>query len=292
MEGILLTRGNIMAMLKATRYYFKLKTPVVLQHSDWTCDLSLFQTLFALSSGGTLILASTIDSSNISKIMVQQKCTVTIATPSEYTVWFQQPLNMLSSCDAWQLASCTGENMSSAVLRNFAAMGNNDLVLVSVYGATETTIGCSMGVVDYKKYSADTEGRLIPVGSTLPNCQLWIGDHLGRALPPAWTRDIWVTDTGISGVYFGAGDVDDHWFQTRSDTGARCFRTGDSGFINDTGVLFVVSRRFDESVASIRLHHVELGDISLAIIDKANGKIVQAVVTLHKDNEADEHEEP
>jgi acyl-coenzyme A synthetase/AMP-(fatty) acid ligase len=130
------------------------------------------------------------------------------------------------------------------------------------------------------------------VGAALPNYQLWIGDHLGLALPPAWTGYIWVSGPGISGGYIGAVNIDDHGFQAHSDTGARCFRNGDRGFINEAGVLFVVSRHLDESVTLVRGHHVELGDISRAIVDKSSGKVAEAAIILYKENEADDQEEP
>jgi acyl-CoA synthetase (AMP-forming)/AMP-acid ligase II len=278
-KGIIMTHGNVMTLIKAMKYYFEDEVPVVLQHSNWTYELSLFQILFALMSGGTIVLTPVTNPANISKIMVQYEIAATVATPSEYSTWFQQPLNMLSSCEAWRFAFCCGENMSSAVVGNFAALGIGNLQVVTVYGQTETSIACCTGLVEYKQYSADKEGKLIPAGSVLPDYQLWIGDHLGRALPPAWTGNIWVSGPGVSGGYFGAENVDEHWFQA-TETGASSFRTGDTGFLNDNGVLFVVSRRLDKSVASVRSYNIELGHISRAIVDKSNGKVAEAVVIL------------
>jgi hypothetical protein len=68
---------------------------------------------------------------------------------------------MLSSCNSWQFAFCSGENLSSAIVRNFAALGISNLELVNVYDAIEVSIACCIGIVDYKEYSADTEGKLI-----------------------------------------------------------------------------------------------------------------------------------
>jgi acyl-CoA synthetase (AMP-forming)/AMP-acid ligase II len=219
--------------------------------------------------------------------MIQHKTTAIVATPSEYFTWFQQPMNMLSSCDAWRFAFCCGENMSSAVVRKFAAQGIGNLQLVTVYGLTETSIACCMGLVEYKEYSADKEGKLIPAGSVLPDYQLWVGDHLGRLIPPVWTGCIWIAGPSVSGGYFGADNVDEHWFQT-TETGASSFRTGDTGFMNDNGVLFVVSRRLDKSVALVRGYNFELGDISRAIIDKSNGKVAEAVVIIREEHDEEE----
>jgi acyl-CoA synthetase (AMP-forming)/AMP-acid ligase II len=141
---------------------------------------------------------------------------------------------MWSSCEPWQFVFCTGENISSAILRGFAALGNSNLQLVSLYGTTETSFACYMGLVDYKEYLADKEGKLMPAGSVLPDYRLWIGDYMGQAIPLAWTGEIWVSGPGVSGDYFGVDNVDDHWFQT-SEIGASCFRTGDLGFLNDNG---------------------------------------------------------
>jgi acyl-CoA synthetase (AMP-forming)/AMP-acid ligase II len=104
-KGIPMTHENIMALVKGMKYYVEAEKPVVLQHNSWTCDLSLLQILLALTAGGTLVLALTFDMSNVSNVIVQQKVTATIAMPSHYATWFQQPLNMLSSCNSCSLHS-------------------------------------------------------------------------------------------------------------------------------------------------------------------------------------------
>jgi acyl-CoA synthetase (AMP-forming)/AMP-acid ligase II len=65
-KGIILTHGNVMTLIKVMKYYFEGEVPVVLQHSNWTCDLSLFQILFTFMSGGTIVLDTTISPVTIS----------------------------------------------------------------------------------------------------------------------------------------------------------------------------------------------------------------------------------
>jgi hybrid polyketide synthase/nonribosomal peptide synthetase ACE1 len=219
--------------------------------------------------------------------MVEQKTTITIATPSEYSFWFRQPLNMLKHCNPWKFALSVGENMSSSVLRNFNRLQNDNLELANLHGLIETTITCCMGIVEYKEYSADREGKSIPVGRALPNYWVWVGDHLSRALPSAWTGDIWVAGPGVGLAYFGSKD-DENRFQTYSDTGLRCFRTGDQGAINENGERFVVSRHLDQSIAHISEFHIELVEISRTIVDQGSGSVAEAVVIFKSDNEQDE----
>jgi acyl-CoA synthetase (AMP-forming)/AMP-acid ligase II len=64
-KGIILTHRNAMSLAKAMNYYFEGEQPVVLQHSNWTCSLSLFQILFALTSGGTIVLSRATDSTDV-----------------------------------------------------------------------------------------------------------------------------------------------------------------------------------------------------------------------------------
>jgi len=284
---VLLTYENLKTLAVSCRHYFDEENQVILQSSRWTSNLALFQILFALTTGGTLVLAPELDDADVSKVMVKERITVTVATPSEYCAWFQQPLNQLRDCSDWKFAFSSEEDMSSNMVRNFAALKISNLELINMYGATETSIVCCMGFVDYKEYAADTEGKLIPAGQTLPNYRIWIADSLGRALPPGWTGDIWVTGSGAIGGYSGS-EVDDHRMQVDPGTGATCFQTGDRGFLNDEGVLFVVSRRLDESVALVGGDYVELGDISRAIIDDSKGRVAKAVVFLSKGSEQDE----
>ncbi|KAH6875197.1 hypothetical protein BKA58DRAFT_399423 [Alternaria rosae] len=204
-KGVILTHENLEVFVASTAHYFEDEKPVVLQHSNWTSEMSLFQILFALTSGGTLFVAADSFPANVTKVM-----------------------------------------------------------LASFFGATETTIASSMGFVDYKAYAANKEGQLIPMGNPLPNNKIWVGNHLGRPLPVVWTGDIWVAGPGIGMGYFGS----------------KCFRTGDWGFINNTGVLFVTSRRLDESIAQVGGFHIELGDVSRTIIDQAKGRVEEAVTVL------------
>ena len=169
--------------------------------------------------------------------------------------------------------------MSSKVDRNFAELGSSSLELANMYGVTETSVVCCLGFVGYKEYAADTKGKLIPVGKALPNYQIWVGDSLGRAHPPGWTGDIYVTGSGAIGGYSGS-EVDNHRILIHPDTGGSNFWTGDWGFLNEEGVLFVVSRRLDESIKYTGFHFVQLGEVSRAIIDKSMGKVAEAVFAL------------
>ncbi|KAG9190455.1 hypothetical protein G6011_08543 [Alternaria panax] len=229
-KGVMLTHENL-----------KTIKPVVLQHSDWLSDLALFQILFALTSGGTLILAVDPISIDISNIMVQQEITITIATPSEYSTWSQQSLNMLKHCKSWKFALSIGENMSSSIVRSFTELAN-------LHGATETTVACSVGFVEYREYAADKKGVLVPIAGP-----------------------------GIGVGYFNSED-DKERFHTHPETGSKCFCTRNWGFTNDTGELFVVSRCLDESIAHIQGFQVELGDVSRTIVDQANDSVLEAVV--------------
>ncbi|KAI1517185.1 AMP-binding enzyme [Pyrenophora tritici-repentis] len=288
-RSVLLSHGNIETLITSIAYNFDEENQVVLQHSNWTSELALFQILFALTSGSTLVLATRLEEADVPKVMAQEKVTVTVATPSEYSAWFRQPLNMLRECNSWKFAIISGENVSSSVVRHFAALGNNNLELINMYGATETSVACCMGSVDYNEYVDDTDGKLIPVGRALPNYQIWVADSLGRALPPGWTGDIWVTGSGVIGDY-PASEADNHRIQLHPDTEMRCFWTGDRGFLNDyeEGVLFVIFRQSFESATYVKGHYVQLGDISRAIVDKSMGRVAEAAVVLSKGTEQKE----
>lgn len=41
-EGVIVTHGNLKVLVASTAHYFEDKKPVVLQHSNWTSEMSLF----------------------------------------------------------------------------------------------------------------------------------------------------------------------------------------------------------------------------------------------------------
>ncbi|KAH7094375.1 hypothetical protein FB567DRAFT_599928 [Paraphoma chrysanthemicola] len=220
-----------------------------------------------------------------STLIKHEGVNVTVATPSEYSAWFRSGHDALRECGSWKLAFCVGENIPTSVVRSFSALENTELDLVSVYASTGYPIAACMGIVDHKEYVADTEGKLIPAGPALPGYQVWIGDTLGRPVFAGWKGEIWIAGPGIGAGFFG-GNEDNREFRVDSESGVRSYRTPDYGFLNDEGVLFVVSRPDVEAVVRLRDYYVDLVDVERTIVNQSGGQIEEGLVMQqHEDVE-------
>ena len=204
--------------------------------------------LFALTSGGTLILTYSHDNlMAIPEIIHKEKISVTIAILLEYSAWFRSSHDTLQACSTWKLAFCGGENISTSVVKGFEALGLNDLGLVSIYGSTACPIMAAVGVVDYKEYAAEVDGKLTPAGRPSLGYQIWVANTLGHIVPPTCKGEVWIQGEGVVCGYFGLG-ADDEDFRVDSNTGSRSARTGDFGFIKYNGVLSIISQQDTNSV--------------------------------------------
>ncbi|KAF2833447.1 acetyl-CoA synthetase-like protein [Ophiobolus disseminans] len=255
-KSVMLTHKNLMVIAAAATYYFEAKSkhPVVLQHSIWTTEYALFQMFFSLTSGGTLILASMDDpQTSMSTRMKEENVKVPVVTPSAYALWLQTGFDELQACKSWNFAFSYGADISTNIVA--------------------CRLTACLGTVHYKEYAADTEGKLIPVGTAAP----------GYRVPFILKGEIWIESDGVSCGFFGP-EVDDNEFRTHSDTGERTVRTGHYGFLDDAGVLFIVSCQDDNSVVCVRNYYVDLVDTSRTIINQSDGKVTEAIVVQEQDD--------
>src|SRR6516165_8210390 len=113
-------------------------------------------------------------------------------------------------------------------------------ILVQLYGASETVMCVSvLGKRDHDTGSEVSRRRLASAGRITPGVELIIADEEGRPLPIGNTGEIWLrTRATISGYYRNAE-------ATAAEFTSGFWKSGDLGYVDEGGYLFIVDRKKD-----------------------------------------------
>ncbi|KAL4880555.1 hypothetical protein BJY04DRAFT_219024 [Aspergillus karnatakaensis] len=283
-KGIMLTHSNLVAHTEAwckTRME-GIEPLVVLQQSPYSFDPSVHQVLVSLCQGGCLYVVPAAhrgDPAEIARIMVEEKVTYTLGTPSEYDLWLQYSTPILSRCSSWQQAYCGGEAMTQALARKFRSLELSHLRLFNCYGPAEVTLLTTSVEVDYRAPSISDP---IPVGFMLSGCSVCIVDGGMKPVLTGVTGEIVLGGRGVSAGYLNDGKLTDRKFIEDElwDTPGKVYRTGDRGRLMADGTLFCYGRVDGDTQVKIRGFRVELTEVEEAIVRHSATALSHVVVTL------------
>ncbi|KAL4971415.1 hypothetical protein BDW66DRAFT_155688 [Aspergillus desertorum] len=289
-KGIMLTHANLVANTEAwCEKFAEAGQPlVVLQQSPFSFDLSLHQPIIALCQAGCLYVASAAqrgDPVEIARIMVDEKVTYTMATPSEYDMWLQYGTPALARCLSWRHACSAGEAISHSLARKFGSLKLSDLQLFNGYAPAEATILVTRYELDYR---APWLPNPIPVGYMLPGCSVCIVDASMKPVPAGVAGEIILGGPGVAAGYLNDSEltqqkfIDDVFF----GSSGKVYRTGDRGRLMADRTLFCDGRLDGDTQVKLRGFRVELTEVEECIVRHSAGALSQAIVTVRGSAEA------
>jgi hybrid polyketide synthase/nonribosomal peptide synthetase ACE1 len=269
---------------------------VVLQQFALTSDGSLKQIASAITTGGCLFVAPADargDPTELTRLMVEHGVTFTVATPSEYNMWFRFAPDALRRCTAWTSAWYGGERAPQSLLDSFRDLSKTlpNLRFFTTYGPTEATVSTVKGVVDIHD-----QDLVVPVpGRPLPNYAVYILDDEMQPVPVGVPGEIFIGGAGVGkNEYLDRPDLTarqfpaDHFTAHDKNTSGwgRMYATGDYGRLNDRGSLTIEGRVAGDAQVKVRGFRIELAEIEGVIIREAERAVANTVVTL-RDGEGD-----
>ncbi|KAM7189008.1 hypothetical protein V8F20_010311 [Naviculisporaceae sp. PSN 640] len=269
---------------------------VVLQQSAFSFDLSIGQIFTALSQGGTLVVAPDNirrDPGALINLMLGQKVTWTLLTPSEYSGLLQASPQELRQASSWKHALACGETLPRKLVRDFVNLGHPSVRLYNCYGPAEAIISATMTEVSLR--DGDADNGPVSVGRPNPNYSIYIADEQGNPLPPGFPGEIVISGCGVGVGYLNEEDLTKAKFITSSQTlsdwdvehgWTLSYRTGDMGRLGPDGMLMHEGRLEGDSQVKIRGFRVDLLDIESTMLNESNGIIADAVITLREEDEA------
>ena len=250
-----------------TSRYFRSLLPegqglVCFNRAPFSFDLSIFDFLMALPEGHTMFsLEKDVEASLAAtfEALGQANITVWVSTPSFLNMCLADPAfspQLLPLVEAFVLCGETLHNATAKLcLERFP-----QAKLVNMYGPTETC-GAVTDVAITPEMAADPQP--LPVGKASPFSQIVIVDPETLDDVPCGQRGeiLILGDTAASGYYGDPDKTNMAFFPRRNGEGnmARCYRTGDEGFLDAHGQLHYCGR-FDLQL-KVNGYRIELGDI-------------------------------
>jgi amino acid adenylation domain-containing protein/thioester reductase-like protein len=295
-KGIMLNHKNWLNQFASVTREFGLQQENVLQQSSPGFDMAIEQTFISLCNGGTLIIAPHSirgDAIELTKLMLAENITYTMAVPSEYSVMLSHGAEFLRQCKYWKYGFCGGEKITDHLREQFQGLHLSDLKLINVYGPTETTVSCCRGLVPLNVGEQNHDFCL--VGQVLPNYAIYIVDTKGELVPTGFPGEIYIGGIGVGEGYLNRDELNMLKFildiyrnvvSDRQNEQELMYRTGDRGRLLADGSLVFMGRLDGDSQIKLRGQRVELDEIAHVIVQASNGTLMNAVVSA-RGNEPD-----
>jgi amino acid adenylation domain-containing protein/thioester reductase-like protein len=166
------------------------------------------------------------------------------------------------------------EPIKQKVLQRFRNL-SNQLYIINGYGPTETTICCTF----YKFDTSVNPEKITPIGTSLPNYEVYIVDENLELVPTGIPGEILVGGMGLTRGYHKRPELTAGRFipnPFNRTPGARLYKTGDyAKYLDDGNIEFLNRKDFQ---IKIRGYRIELGEIESVL--ESNEEIKQSVVIV------------
>lgn len=269
-KGVMIEHRGVANLRTAQQNAFGVGTGSrVLQFSSFSFDASVWETVMALLTGGTLCFAggsaSLWDGSDATRVLRDQAITVVTLPPSLLAVLRSEDLPAL------QTIISAGESCSSEIAERWS-VGRR---FWNAYGPTETTVCATM-----LECSSDyPQGP--PIGRPIANTQIYILDEFGNPTPLGVAGELHVASAGLARGYLNRPDLTAEKFipnQFSQQPGSRLYRTGDLAvYLADGNIEYL--GRLDHQV-KVRGYRIELGEIESLLM--AHEAVNLAAVKAHE----------
>ncbi|PIG81412.1 polyketide synthase [Aspergillus arachidicola] len=290
-KGILLRHSSIRNQVEGYTRRWELGPEIVLQQGAMTFNHSLDQILTGLCTAGRVVVATRDirgDPVSLTKLIGDEQITYTKATPAEYSMWLRYGSASLRTATSWRHAFGGGEHLTTTLSQGFQALELPNLSLYNSYGPGEITISSHKMKIDYKEPSA-TPDDIFPVGFSLPNYTTYVVDEAMQLVPPGVSGEILIGGAGPCLGYLhrealtAEKFIENHFASSEyTQSGwTRAYRTFDRGRLLSDGSLVIEGRLDGDTQVKIRGIRIELEDIENSIIQASDGKVLNAVVSIH-----------
>lgn len=257
-KGVQVTTGNLEAYLDWSVTLVDNEPGVFLNQAPFSFDLSVMDVYTGLATGSSILsvdhgLAE--DPAALLDYLEAHQPNYWVSTPSFADLCLSVPEFGGSRLHSLRKFLFCGEPLkrrtAEKLLRRFPAAE-----VINTYGPTEATV-CVTGVRITPALLEETEGEL-PVGFPKPGAGLYAADREGRKLPAGETGELIITGSTVSRGYFRNPEKTAAAFFLTED-GQRAYRTGDSGFVREDGMVYCHGRM--DSQIKFHGYRIELGDI-------------------------------
>jgi amino acid adenylation domain-containing protein/FkbM family methyltransferase len=255
-KGVVNTHGSLLNRVLWTQAAYPLSaSDVVLHKTPYTFDVSVWEFVWPLSVGATLVVARPDGHRDVSYLAGEiERCGVTLL---HFVPWMLEVFveaTAVGRCPSLRRVLCSGEALPYQLARRFADRFGAELV--NLYGPTEAAIDVSAWT-----FPRGAEEPVVPIGRPVWNTQLYVLDPWLNPAPVGMTGELYIGGDQLARGYVGRPDLTaERFLPDPFRTGARLYRTGDLCRWRTDGTIEYVGRNDDQ----VKLHgnRIELGEVA------------------------------
>ncbi|MEV6521863.1 amino acid adenylation domain-containing protein [Longispora sp. NPDC051575] len=228
----------------------------VLQKTPSSFDVSVWEFLWPLLAGATLVMAAPEghrDPAYLAELIRRERVTTVHFVPSMLDVFLAAP--GAATCTTLRRVFASGEALSAESVARYRRL--LDAPLHNLYGPTEAA-------VDVTAWPTDGAPGPVPIGRPVWNTTAYVLDAALRPVPPGVTGELYLGGAQLAHGYLRRpGLTAERFVADPFGTGGRLYRTGDAARWRRDGVLDYVGRVDDQ--VKIRGFRIELPEIEAVL---------------------------
>jgi len=253
----------------------------VLQKTPFIFDVSVWEFLWPLMTGATLVMARPgghQDPAYLVRSIVEERITRMHFVPSMLRAFLEQ--EGVEQCVSLRDVFCSGEALSWELQERFFM--RSQARLHNLYGPTEAAIE-----VTYWECERGCLHSIVPIGRPIANTQIYLLDQHMQPVAIGTEGELHIGGVGLARGYHARPDLTAERFVPvpfDGKTGARLYKTGDRvRYLPDGNLEFL--GRMDNQL-KIRGVRIELGEIEAVL--RKHPDVIEAVVVAREGNEHDQ----
>ena len=186
----------------------------------------------ALYNGAAVSLLPALEPGNMLKLIARDRPTICALVPTAIQMVLDHPDSKTADYSSLRLIMYAGSAISSTLLKR--ALSEMKCRFMQFYGATESS--GALTLLRPEQHDVNDEARLRSCGTPLPLTEVKIVDGDGKEVPDGSNGEFWVRMPNLFGGYWNqpeatAAVMQDGWY-----------KTGDAGFRDKDGLLYIVDR--------------------------------------------------
>ncbi|HXS15727.1 MAG TPA: amino acid adenylation domain-containing protein, partial [Polyangiaceae bacterium] len=249
-------RGITNRLLWMKREFLLGEQEVFLQKTPLTFDISVWEVMCPLLSGGKLVMARPgghKDAEYLQEVIEREQVTLVHFVPSMLQVFLEQAEP--ERCRSVRRVVCSGEALLAPLVRKFHDRFGAGVELYNLYGPTEAAVEVSVW-----RSEPEEERASIPIGRPIDNARLYVLDERRQPLPVGVAGELYIGGVPVCRGYLKRPELSAERFVSDPfHADERMYRTGDQGRWLPDGTVEYLGRN-DQQV-KVRGYRIELGEI-------------------------------
>lgn len=186
----------------------------------------------ALYNGAAVSLLPALDPGKLLQVLSRDRPTICALVPTAIQMVLDHPDTNEADFSSLRLVMYAGSAISSALLQR--ALRQMKCQFMQFYGATESSGAITL--LRPEQHDVNDEQRLRSCGTPLPLIEVKILDLQGKEVPEGSTGEFWIRSPCLFGGYWNQPEA------TAAVMREGWYRTGDAGYRDKEGLLYIVDR--------------------------------------------------